>query len=190
MHISEQKTILRQEIKKRIEEMTDGERRAEGRTVSRVLLEKIPKGSTICGYFPLKSEVDIQLLLKELLTRGDTVYLPVYNKQKNQMIYRKAESLADLPAGEFTIPEPPEGAEELGEKAVDIILVPGRAFTMNGHRLGRGSGGYDQWLSWYRNLHPHIPFWGVAFQCQIVREVPVEAHDVQLDEVVTAMQSQ
>lgn len=186
MHISEEKTILRKEIKTRIEEMTDGERRAEGRTVSRVLLEKIPKGSVVCAYFPLKTEVDIQLLLKELLSRGDTIYLPVFDKKNTTMIFRKAETLTDLPAGELTIPEPPEDAEKLGEKPVDIILVPGRAFAMNGHRLGRGSGGYDQWLSWYRSVHPQVPFWGVAFQCQIVREVPTEPHDIQLDEVIVA----
>ena len=88
--------------------MTPEARRAEGRTLSRVLIQKIPKGSTICGYFPLKSEVDIQLLLKEMIDRGDTIFLPVFDKKNTKMIYRKAHSLADLPPGEFTIPEPPE----------------------------------------------------------------------------------
>ena len=186
MHLSERKALLRQDIKKRIDDLDDDARRAEGRTLSRVLLKKIPEGSTVCAYFPLKSEVDIQLLLRELLERGDTLYLPVYDKENMRMIYRKAETLEDLPPGEFTIPEPPVGAEELGENAVDMILVPGRAFDRQGNRLGRGSGGYDTWLAWYRSKHPDVAFWGTCLQCQIVQEVPMEAQDIAMDIVVTA----
>tara|TARA_Y100000310_G_C20514320_1_gene730428 strand:+ start:454 stop:1026 length:573 start_codon:yes stop_codon:yes gene_type:complete len=190
MHKSEEKALLRQEIKKRIDEMDETQRRAEGRTISRVLLEKIPKGSTVCAYFPLKSEVNIQLLLGELLKRGDTVYLPVFDAKNTKMIYRKAENLHDLPPGEFTIPEPPESAEELGEKNVDIVLVPGRAFDESGNRLGRGSGGFDQWLEKYKKQHPKVLFWGTCLQCQMVQEVPVEPHDVKMDEVITAQSLQ
>ncbi len=188
MHVSEQKERLRKDIKKRIDDMDTNARRAEGRTLSRVLLKKIPAGSTICAYFPLKSEVDIQLLLKELIDRGDTVYLPVFAGADKKMIYRKAENLHNLPAGEFTIPEPPIDAEELGDKEVDIVLVPGRAFDAQGNRLGRGSGGYDTWLSWYKKHHPHTPLWGTCLQCQVVHEVPVEPHDVQMNEVIVALE--
>lgn len=186
MHPKEEKTILRQEIKKRIEEMTDGERRAEGRTLSRMLLKEIPEGSSVCAYFPLKTEVDIQLLLIELLARGDTVYLPVYDKEKNHMIYRKAENLTDLEAGEFTIPEPTKDAEELDNNAVDIILVPGRAFDEKGNRLGRGSGGFDAWLAVYKAQHPATAVWGISFQCQLVQHIPTEEHDMKMDRVIVA----
>ena len=188
MHSSEEKMILRQEIKKRIDDMDTEHRRAEGRTLSRVLLERIPKGSTICAYFPLKSEVDIQLLLKELLDRGDTVFLPVFAGKDKKMIYSRAQNLHDLPPGEFTIPEPPESAQELGSEEVDIILVPGRAFDRNGRRLGRGSGGYDTWLEWYKKHHPDTPLWGTCLQCQLVMNVPVELHDVPMSTVITAQE--
>lgn len=184
--MNEQKAELRREIKKRIDDMDTNARRAEGRTLSRVLLQKIPKGSTICAYFPLKSEVDIQLLLKELLDRGDTVFLPVFAGADKKMIYRKVDQLQHLPAGELSIPEPPRTAEELGDRKVDVVLVPGRAFDKKGNRLGRGSGGYDTWLSWYTKRQPQTPLWGTCLQCQLVQEVPVEPHDVAMDAVATA----
>jgi len=188
LHISEQKKILRQEIKKRIDDMPTDARRAEGRTLSRVLVQNIPKGSTVCAYFPLKSEVDIQLLLQELLSRGDTVYLPVFAGKDKKMIYRKAENLHNLPPGEFTIPEPPATAPELGNAEVDIVLVPGRAFDKQGNRLGRGSGGYDTWLTWYKKHHPKTPLWGTCLQCQLVQTVPTEPHDIPMDIVATAQE--
>ncbi len=188
MHISEEKKILRQEIKKRIDDMDAEQRRGEGRTLSRVLLKKIPKGVRMCAYFPLKSEVDIQLLLRHLIERGDTVYLPVFAGPDTKMVYRKAEDLQNLPLGEFTIPEPPKGAEELGKQSVDIVLVPGRAFDKEGNRLGRGSGGYDTWLHWYKKQHSSTPLWGTCLQCQLVEKVPTEAHDVSMDAVFTAQE--
>lgn len=188
MHISQEKKILRQEIKKRIDDMSTEARRAEGRTLSRILLKAIPKGSTICAYFPLKSEVDIQLLLLEMIARGDTVFLPVFAGANTKMIFRTAQNLQNLPAGEFSIPEPPKGAQELGEAEVDIILVPGRAFDKDGHRLGRGSGGYDTWLQWYKERHPTTPLWGICLQCQLVHRVPTEPHDVKMDAIFTAKQ--
>ena len=188
MHASERKTILRQEVNKRLAEMTDDQRHAEGRTLSRVILKKIAQGSTVCAYFPLKTEADIRLLLKELIDRGDTVFLPVFVSKDKPMIYRKAENLQDLPPGEFTIPEPPASAEELGDRKADVILVPGRAFDKRGNRLGRGSGGYDKWLEHYKKRHPDSPLWGVSLTCQLVQEVPVELHDVTMDAVITAQE--
>jgi len=188
MHKSTEKNLLRQEIKKRIDDMDTEARRAEGRTLSRIVIKKIPKGSTICAYFPLKSEVDIQLLLLEMITRGDTVFLPVFAGPNKKMIYRKAENLHDLPPGEFTIPEPPTTADELGDQEVDIVIVPGRAFDKEGNRLGRGSGGYDKWLQWYKEHHPTTPLWGVCLQCQMIYSVPTEPHDVKMDAVFTAKQ--
>ena len=186
MHKSEEKKILRQEIKKRIDDMDTEKRHGEGRTLSRILLKSIPEGSTVCAYFPLKSEVDIRLLLKELLDRGDTVYLPVFAGADTKMIYRKAENLHNLSPGEFTIPEPPANAEELGDKEVDIVLVPGRAFDRQGNRLGRGSGGYDTWLGWYKKHHTDTPLWGTCLQCQLMIDVPMEPHDIPMDIIITA----
>jgi len=164
--------------------MSDNARHAEGRTLSRVLLEEIPKGSTVCAFFPLKTEVDIRLLLEKLLERGDTLYLPVYENKR--LVYKRTTNLTTLTPGEFTIPEPPKDAEKLENQSVDIILVPGRAFDTTGNRLGRGAGGYDRWLEKYKAAHPSTQFWGVCLECQLVPEVPVEAHDVKMDEVITA----
>lgn len=184
MHPSEAKSKLRLDIKDRIDRMSEGQRHAEGRTLSRVLLELIPAGSSVCAFFPLKTEVDIRLFLEGLLARGDTLYLPVF--ENNRLVFRRTTNLATLSPGELTIPEPPPDAEKLDTQPVDIILIPGRAFDRNGNRLGRGAGGYDRWLEKYKLDHAATKFWGVCLECQLMPEVPVEAHDVRMDAVVTA----
>ena len=65
---------------------------------------------------------------------------------------------------------------------IDVVIVPGTAFTLDGHRLGQGGGWYDRFL---QTVRPDCVTIGVAFGPQIVDELPIEPHDVRLDHVVT-----
>ena len=65
---------------------------------------------------------------------------------------------------------------------VDAVLVPGVAFTADGRRLGQGGGWFDRFLAELRDDAIAI---GVCFGSQVVDDLPTEAHDVLLDQVVT-----
>ena len=64
----------------------------------------------------------------------------------------------------------------------DVVVVPGLAFTEAGERLGQGGGWYDRFLS---KVRPDCSTIGVCFAEQIVGTVPVEAHDITMDHVVS-----
>jgi 5-formyltetrahydrofolate cyclo-ligase len=64
----------------------------------------------------------------------------------------------------------------------DVVVVPGLAFTATGDRLGQGGGWYDRFLSQIRGDCTTV---GVCFAEQVVDALPVEAHDVTVDHVVT-----
>ena len=64
----------------------------------------------------------------------------------------------------------------------DVVIVPGLAFTAEGHRLGQGGGWYDRFLADVRSNCSTI---GVAFAEQLLEAIPTEAHDVTLDRVIT-----
>jgi 5-formyltetrahydrofolate cyclo-ligase len=66
--------------------------------------------------------------------------------------------------------------------AVDVVIVPGLAFTPGGRRLGQGGGWYDRFLARIRGDCLTI---GVGFDVQVVDALPIEPHDVTLDLVVT-----
>lgn len=81
------------------------------------------------------------------------------------------------------VPDPTPTAQEpveLGE--VDVAVVPGLAFTIDGRRLGQGGGWYDRVLA---QLAPAATTIGVCFSPQVLDDVPTEEHDVVLDELVT-----
>jgi 5-formyltetrahydrofolate cyclo-ligase len=83
-------------------------------------------------------------------------------------------------AGHFGLREPRSHCARVASGELDLILVPGVAFDLAGHRLGRGKGYYDQLLGVLCSTTC-----GVAFEEQIVAEVPVGPHDVGLDYILT-----
>jgi len=66
---------------------------------------------------------------------------------------------------------------------VDVIVVPGLGFTLTGARLGRGGGWYDRFLT---RVRPDAFKVGVCFAEQLLDELPLEAHDVWMDVVLSA----
>ncbi len=65
---------------------------------------------------------------------------------------------------------------------LDVVVVPGLAFTRDGRRLGQGGGHYDRFLP---RLRPSCVTVGVGFAEQLVDDLPTEPHDVRLDMIVT-----
>lgn len=80
-------------------------------------------------------------------------------------------------AGEVRRPE-----DDVVPTWADVVIVPGVAFTADGRRLGQGGGWYDRFLV---GLRPDATTIGLAFEPQIVEDLPTEQHDVVLDCVVT-----
>ena len=80
--------------------------------------------------------------------------------------------------GDFHILEPENNPYE---GSFDLIVVPGMAFDRDGHRLGRGRGYYDRFLSKY----PEVKTIGICFDFQFLESIPTEPHDRRVDEVIT-----
>jgi len=112
---------------------------------------------------------------------GKQVFLPRFQVDTKSYTACRVESAeTDLRVGQFGIREPTETCPEIPLNRLDLILVPGVAFDLHGRRLGRGKGFYDQLLAAVRGRTC-----GVAFDEQIVNEVPVEPHDVVLNCILT-----
>ena len=133
---------------------------------------------TVMAYWPLPDEVDIRCLLDELVAQGKTVLLPKVLSD-DTMELRRYTSQADLQEGAFHILEP-VGESYTAIDEIDIALIPGMAFDAALHRLGRGRGYYDRFLT----AHPGVQKLGVCFPFQRVAEVPVDAHDVKMNAII------
>ena len=129
-------------------------------------------------YVSSGSEVGTHDLIRQLLTLGCTVSVPRI-VGPDAMIARQIHAWEDLQLGEFGILAPPPGEPFLS--AIDVCICPGVAFTERGERLGAGRGFYDRYLA----AHPPRVAIGLAFECQLVPELPLELHDRRMDFVIT-----
>ena len=132
-------------------------------------------------FAPLPEEVDVWPFLAAALAAGKRVALPRFVAETGTYEACPIQNPeSDLQAGHFGIREPGRHCARLASGRLDLILVPGVAFDLRGGRLGRGKGYYDQLLSGLRGTTC-----GVAFDQQIVDEIPVAPHDVRLDCILT-----
>jgi len=184
MDLTSQKQQTRRAMKERMEKMKESERQAESRSVVRRVLENFPEGAhTVCAYYPMRTEVDIVPLLEELLNRGCELYLP--RGARKGFEFWQVLSLDELVPGPFGVLEPTDDTVLLDKEDIEYVLVPGIAFDQNGNRMGRGNGGYDTWLNHVRAQNNTAEIWGLCLDSQVLREIPIEAHDEKMDVLVT-----
>lgn len=136
---------------------------------------------TLLIYNSLPDEPCTRFLLDSSLGHK-RVLLPVV--EGDELRVKEYTGSANLNAGAFGILEP-EGAPFTDYSVVDLIVVPGVAFDAAGGRLGRGRGYYDRFLK--NSGLAGVYKIGIAFSFQLVDRVPVEQHDIRMDEVLTEL---
>jgi len=185
MDFAAQKDHLRQSIKERLKHLAPNERVAESRTLCKELLHALPKTPFVLStYLPTPNEADVTDALNALFGQGCGIFGPSTVGQGFE--FRQFHSMDELVTGRFDIREPLRSNPELKLEDVDYVFVPGLGFDRAGHRLGRGNGGYDRWLAKLRAVNTKAKVWGIAFECQLTADVPVEPHDQIMDGVFTA----
>ena len=139
-------------------------------------LSEFKKAKNILLYLPIKNEVDLSPLLLNI--KNKRFILP--RVEKNKLKLHVVDHISQTQKGNFNIFEPHTHLEKITAKELDLALIPGVAFTKNGHRIGYGKGFFDRLLK--KTLFPKI---GVAYNFQIVNNVLGESHDVLMDIIVT-----
>lgn len=136
---------------------------------------------SVLFFAPLPEEVDLWPLLEETINSGKVVALPCFDADKEIYTSRRVKNVhVEILSGQFGIREPSVGCIEMAPGDLDLVLVPGVAFDLNGRRLGRGKGYYDRLLENFTGKKV-----GIAFDEQIVEAVPSESLDVRMNYILT-----
>ena len=179
--MSEGKTLLRQQMKARRQDLFQTETSASDTIAERFPMKLFERfGPIVSGYLPIGTEVDVRPLMKRLAQNGAQLALPRVEAD-NRMTFRHWEDDAELEAGQFSLSQP---SIESAEVKPTLVLMPLLAFDALGNRLGYGQGHYDRALSQLRETG-RVFTCGIAFSGQQIETIPAEPHDVPLDWVVT-----
>lgn len=180
---AEAKPALRAQLRAESKALTaDARTSASAELCARVRASAVWQNArAVLLFFPLPSEPDISPLLGDALADGKLLALPRFNATTNT--YEPmciTDPARELVVGPFQVREPVTACPVVPLNRLDLALVPGLGFDLRGRRLGRGKGHYDRLLAGFGGRKI-----GVAFDFQIVAEVPCEAHDIVLDDIVT-----
>ena len=167
--------------------------------------------TTLLAYMPLADEADVTMVIQSALKQKKKVFLPRIIPETNRMEFYRYESDTKTEQGSYGISEPPANEELsftsfLKKMSINeyspaahssdyveiaphetpaehiLILVPGRAFTQDGKRLGRGKGFYDLYLSQLPQIFD-IKKSGVCLPCQLLTELPTTPDDIIMDNI-------
>jgi len=179
-----EKAQARREIERRIRLLTPQQRAVNNARIASALaaLPEFSGAGTVMLYMSIGDEVDTLPVVERALAQGKNVALPKVDlKAKTMAAWRITDIGRGIAAGTFGIPEP--ALPDVVDPAdIDFCLVPARGFDTLGNRLGRGGGYYDRFMAapGFRAVRC-----GVAFDFQLLENLPQEPHDLPVNIIVT-----
>lgn len=163
--------------------LTHEERVAKSRQIISKLTNcaEYTNADTVFCYVSVEDEVHTDELLQKIIKAGKRLCVPrITDIEGGIMVAAELKQTEDLTEGAFGIFTAPDGAEEIQPENIDLVIVPGAAFDEQGHRIGMGGGYYDRFLGKVAGKSV-----GIAYECQLYENLPVEAHDKKVDNLIT-----
>lgn len=185
MNIAEKKHAIRQSyLRKRDLIPVDIKREKDDLIRKKVLeLPEFVRAKTVLFYASFRSEVDTKEMINISLMTGKTVILPKVDKKEKTLKLYEIKNINELSSGYMQIMEPEANEERLKKLTdIDLILIPGAAFDIQGNRLGYGAGFYDRLLS---GMKKRILIIAPAYEEQLAEKIITEPHDVKVDRIIT-----
>jgi 5-formyltetrahydrofolate cyclo-ligase len=181
------------DLKQAIRQQAQANRReqVDKDAVSRMIWQRLAslpeygRAGTVMGYVHMRDEVRTRSFLPEILKHGKRLVVPYCVGDELALFCLR--DLDELALGTFGILEPKPELQAQADRRIDVgqidlVMVPGVAFDRRGGRVGHGKGYYDRLL---RRARPDTALVGVAFECQLFAEIPMQPHDVFMDKVIT-----
>ncbi len=178
------KAEIRKLLRQRLAVITDEQRRQKSSVACSLLIHsgEFAAARVVMIYLSMPLEIDTAAIALRAWQEGKTIVVPKVSWDQRRMMPVEISSLhAGLTTTGNGIREPIDG-KPIPVDLIDLVVVPGLGFTSDGHRIGRGMGFYDRFLSQGDFFGLSC---GLAFEEQVLEEVPVLDHDVPLSMLVT-----
>jgi 5-formyltetrahydrofolate cyclo-ligase len=181
-----EKKLLREKVRRKVAVLTVEEKAEASKKVflSVTALPAYQQAKSCMFYASTSNEVDTFSLMEDALGKDKQVWVPWCEVKTVTIIPVRIRNVKrELSVGAYGIysPDEPTHKEVPADFRPEIVFVPGAVFDTRGNRLGRGLGYYDKFLS---RLPKETLKIGLAFECQMSDEVPIENFDVPLNKVI------
>lgn len=179
--MQDQKQRLRREVLQRLKAAAAADPAQLRSAQLRERLAPLLEGRCKCVaiYAPLSHEVNLLPLLHE--HPQHRYVFPLCLPGRQLRFHQVQDPGQDMEPGALGILAPAAHTPSVGPEEIDLLVVPGVAFTRTGERLGYGGGYYDRYLP--RCTRAQIV--ALAFSEQLADTLPSEAHDLRIPTIIT-----
>ncbi|GAB1610888.1 5-formyltetrahydrofolate cyclo-ligase-like [Argonauta hians] len=146
------KAVMRKKCRHSLSLISDEDKMRQSEIISRKLinLPEFEASQRISIYLSTAEEVRTEPIMKKILASNKTCFIPHYSGTSMKMVALKSlQDYEDLPLTNWNIKQPRDDdvrRDALETGGLDLIVMPGLAFSLAGARLGRGKGYYDSYL--------------------------------------------
>ncbi|RXG61764.1 5-formyltetrahydrofolate cyclo-ligase, partial [Armadillidium vulgare] len=191
--IKNAKSALRKEMKQKLNLLTSEEKSRQSEVVKNKLfsMPQYQNCKRISIFLNMSDEIQTLGILKDAFKMNKICFIPRYDSSSNHMDMVRINSWQDfesLPETKWKIKQPlfeDKRETALSSGGLDLILVPGLAFTKCGKRLGRGRGYYDTYLNRCLKGQDQPPLTvALTFKEQIVPDIPTDDTDVTVNTIL------
>ena len=172
------KAELRKKILQEMKALSQEQKQAMDQVLTERFLQHpfYQEAKTIATYLSFPHEFQTQELIEQALKDGKKVLIPkTYPKGRMDFVVYHPQQLVKT---SFGLLEPKGDLEVVEPSQIDLIHVPGLAFTREGYRIGYGGGYYDRYLEHFTGQSL-----STIYPCQ-VQEFNSEDHDIPVQEVL------
>lgn len=172
------KAELRKQVLQEMKAISQEQKQAMGQALTDQFLKHpfYQEAKVIATYLSFPHEFQTQGLIEQALKDGKKVLIPkTYPKGRMDFVVYNPQQLAKT---SFGLLEPQGDLEVVDASRIDLIHVPGLAFTTEGYRIGYGGGYYDRYLEYFSG---HTL--STIYPCQVQDFIP-ENHDIPVQEVL------
>ena len=129
----------------------------------------------------MEHEVNTYVIIEQAWREGKKVVVPKCNRETRTMTFRQITNFDQLETVYMSLREPiPALTVEVEANEIELLFVPGVAYTRRGERIGYGGGYYDRYLAEYEGKALSL-----AFDFQIVSYIPTEPFDQNVQKIIT-----
>lgn len=183
IYMSEKKKLIRKEMKESLALLTKPYYEHYSYKIANILYkdEDWLKANVIGITISKEPEVDTYQIIRKAWKAGKEVVAPKCNPMTKTLSFRKITEFSQLESVFYGLLEPIiEKTVEVKPEDIDLLFVPGLAYTREGFRLGFGGGYYDRYLTDYNGKTLSL-----AFDFQVIPQFPIEKHDIPVSKIIT-----
>jgi len=164
--------------------MGEKERKRKSVIIQQLLMDlpEYQMAQTVMLFLNFREEVETTAMAEGTLVANKRLVLPRCAPNGIILPIEVRDLIQDIEPGTYGIREPKLTLGVVEPSEIDLIIVPGSGFDLQGNRLGYGGGFYDRFFELLNPLTPRI---ALGFECQVIPQVPVGKHDALMMKLIT-----